>query len=185
MAQWGARSRSTGSRATSATVFAPRRVAPYVCERDAGSGQLVAAGKYASEHFDDELVAACAEMIRQWNPAPGPTWVACIPSLNRPELVPSVARRLATLLGLRFHACLQKAKANPPQKEMENSFQQARNLDGVFMVDAVAMPRGPCLLVDDIIDSGWTMTVAAALLRREGCAAVFPVALAMNSPRTD
>ena len=42
-----------------------------------------------------------------------------------------------------------------------------------------------CLLVDDMIDSGWTFTVAAALLRNEGCATVFPLALALNSPRMD
>ncbi len=153
--------------------------------RDAGWGRMVASGKYEAGHFDDELVTACAEMIRQWNPAPAPKWVACIPSLNRPELVPGFAKRLAMSLGLVFHPCLQKVKANPPQKEMENSFQQAHNLDGVFAVDEAAMSRGPCLLVDDTIDSGWTFAVAAALLRKAGCAAVFPLALAMNSPRMD
>jgi ATP-dependent DNA helicase RecQ len=34
------------------------------------------------------------------------------------------------------------------------------------------------LLVDDVIDSGWTVTVISALLRKQGCEAVFPVALA-------
>lgn len=153
--------------------------------RDAGWGRMVAAGKYEAGHFDDELVASCAEMIRQWNPAPAPEWVACIPSLNRPELVPDFAQRLATALGLTFHPCLRKVAANSPQKDMENSFQQARNLDGVFAVDEAAISRGPCLLVDDMIDSGWTFTVAAALLRKAGCAAVFPLALALNSPRMD
>ena len=153
--------------------------------RDAGWGQTVAAGKYKAGHFDDELVAAAAELIREWRPAPAPEWVACIPSLNRPALVPDFARRLAGALGLPFQPCIRKVKANPPQKEMENSFHQARNLDGVFAVDGAAMPGGPCLLVDDITDSGWTFTVAAALLRKAGCAAVFPFALALNSLRID
>jgi ATP-dependent DNA helicase RecQ len=36
----------------------------------------------------------------------------------------------------------------------------------------------PVLLVDDQIDTGWTMTVAAALLRDAGAPAVLPLALA-------
>ena len=124
-------------------------------------------------------------MIREWAPDPAPQWVACIPSLRHPELVPEFAQRLADALGLPFSACFSKAKDNPPQKEMQNSFRQARNLDGAFDVDATGMLDGPCLLVDDLADSRWTFTVAAALLRREGCEAVYPLALALNSPRTD
>ena len=61
---------------------------------------------------------------------------------------------------------------------------RTRTLDGAFDVDAAGMLDGPCLLVDDrITDSGSTFTVAAALLRRAGCAAVIPLALALNSPR--
>jgi ATP-dependent DNA helicase RecQ len=92
---------------------------------------------------------------------------------------------LAAALKLPFHACIKKAKANPAQKEMQNSFQQAHNLDGVFVVETGSVPIGPCLLVDDMTDSGWTFTVAAAVLRQAGCVAVFPLALALNSPRMD
>jgi ATP-dependent DNA helicase RecQ len=45
---------------------------------------------------------------------------------------------------------------------------------------AVANVAGPILLVDDVVDSGWTMTVAARMLRREGAAAVLPFALAVE-----
>lgn len=153
--------------------------------RDAGWGRMVAEGKYEYGFFNDELVAACKEMIQQWKPTPIPAWVACIPSLNRPELVPRFARRLAGVLGIPFHECIRKAKTNPPQKEMQNSFQQAHNLDGVFAVDPATVPTGPCLLIDDMADSRWTFTVAAAVLRKAGCSAVFPLALALNSPRMD
>jgi ATP-dependent DNA helicase RecQ len=37
---------------------------------------------------------------------------------------------------------------------------------------------GPVLLVDDVIDSGWTMTVAARAVRRAGAPSVLPFALA-------
>lgn len=153
--------------------------------RDAGWGGRVAAGKYDLNRFDDVLVKACVQLLERWKPVPSPQWVACIPSLKRPELVPDFAKRLAAALGIPFHDCILKVITNQPQKAMQNSFQQAHNLDGVFSVDKAAMPTGPCLLIDDMVDSRWTFTVAAALLRQAGCTAVFPLALALNSPRMD
>ncbi len=154
--------------------------------RDAGWGQMVATGKYDQNRFDDELVTACVEMISQWDPQPAPLWVACIPSLNRPELVPDFAHRLAEALGIPCRPdALRKVRANEEQKHMQNSFQQAQNLDGVFDLHPEFKACGPCLLLDDMTDSGWTFTVATALLRRGGCEAVFPLALALNSPRMD
>ena len=153
--------------------------------RDAGWGQLVAHGKHQSNKFSDDLVAACVEMLRVWSPDPSPQWVTCIPSLNHPELVPDFAERLADALGLRFIPCIEKARANMQQKEMENSYQQVKNLDGVFKLTIEPGNYAPCLLIDDMIDSGWTFTVASALLRQAGCSAVYPMALALNSPRMD
>ncbi len=153
--------------------------------RDAGWGEMVADGKYRHGRFDDELVRACVEMIETWNPRPAPEWIACIPSRNRPELVPDFARRLAAALDLPFYDYLRKVRNNSPQKEMLNSFQQARNLDGVFVVEPSCLPHTACFLIDDVTDSKWTLTVAAALLRRAGASAVFPLALALNSPRID
>jgi ATP-dependent DNA helicase RecQ len=153
--------------------------------RDAGWGQLVAHGKYQTNRFADELVAACVEMLQTWSPDPAPQWVTCIPSLNHPELVPDFAARLATALGLPFVPCIEKARANSQQKFMENSYQQVRNLDGAFNINLEPKDYQPCLLVDDMIDSGWTFTVASALLRQVGCSAVYPMALALNSPRMD
>lgn len=152
--------------------------------RDAGWGQLVAHGKYQTNRFSDELVTACVEMLQAWSPDPAPKWVTCIPSLNHPELVPDFAARLAGALGLPFVSCIEKARANRQQKEMENSFQQVKNLDGVFTITDQCL-NGECLLIDDMVDSGWTFTVASALLRQAGCFAVYPMALALNSPRMD
>lgn len=147
---------------------------------DAGWGRMVADQKHAGR-FGDELVAAVAEMIRErWQPQPAPAWVTCIPSRNHPELVPDFSARLAQRLGIPFHAAVVKVRDNQAQKLQQNRFHQCRNLDGVFaVVDPV--PAGPVLLVDDIVDSGWTLTVASALLRQAGCAAVWPVALAASS----
>ncbi|NCC61485.1 MAG: RecQ family ATP-dependent DNA helicase [Verrucomicrobiae bacterium] len=153
--------------------------------RDAGWGQLVVSGKYQTNRFDDKLVEACIDMLKDWSPDPAPKWVTCIPSLNHPDLVPDFAQRLAKALGLPFNPCIQKIRANRQQKTMENSYQQVKNLDGVFNVNLELKNYPPCLLVDDMIDSGWTFTVASALLRQKGCSAVYPIALALNSPRMD
>lgn len=153
--------------------------------RDAGWGQLVAHGKYQANSFSDELVTACVEMLQVWSSDQAPQWVTCIPSLNHPELVPNFAERLANALGLPFHPCIVKALANRPQKDMANGYQQAKNLDGAFNLTIQPGNYGPCLLVDDVVDSGWTFTVASALLRQIGCSAVYPMALALNSPRVD
>lgn len=152
--------------------------------RDAGWGQLVTQGKYDTNRFSDELVNACFEMLKKWSPEPSPKWVTCIPSLNRPELVSDFTARLANKLGLPFVPCIVKSALNKQQKEMNNSYQQVKNLDGVFQITDQCQ-SGECLLIDDLIDSGWAFTVASALLRQAGCSAVYPMALALNSPRMD
>ena len=148
---------------------------------DAGWGRVVAQDK-AAGRFRDSLVAAAAEMVRnRWRPDPPPLWVTCVPSYNRPTLVPDFAERLATALALPFVPVLTKVKRNAPQKEQRNATHQCRNLDGAFAVSG-DLPDGPVLLVDDVIDSGWTLTVVAALLRRAGGGPVWPLALATSNP---
>lgn len=148
--------------------------------RDAGWGNLVRQGKYEAGHFADELVDACGALVRKWNPSPPPTWVTCIPSRRHPNLVPDFARRLATALELPLHEVLETTDDRPPQKTMANSVQQALNIDGSLAVKAKPLPRGPVLLVDDMVDSRWTMTVAAWLLRSADSAEVYPLALALT-----
>ena len=148
---------------------------------DAGWGNLVRSGKYTEGRFADELVSASAQLIRDWQPNPAPVWVTCIPSRRHPNLVPDFAERLATALGLPFRPCLVKTADRLEQKSMANSAQQARNV--ADSLELVQNPQnrvlpGPVLLVDDMVDSRWTFTVAAFLLRQNGCRAVFPFALA-------
>lgn len=145
-----------------------------------GWGQMVAEDKHTG-HFRDTLIEATIEMIEQrWRPDPAPTWVTCVPSQRHPMLVTSLAQRLATRIGLPFHGVVHKVLDNLPQKGRHNRFQQCRNLDGAFRIEE-ALPPGPVLLVDDIVDSGWTLTVVAALLRRAGSGIVWPLALATTS----
>ncbi|MBW2900162.1 recombinase RecQ, partial [Escherichia coli] len=111
---------------------------------------------------------------------PEPTWVCCVPSLRHLDLVPDFARRLAAKLGLPFIDAIEKVVDNPPQKMQQNRFHQCQNLDGAFVITPPLMP-GPALLVDDIVDSAWTLTVLTALLRQAGCPTVYPLALASTS----
>ncbi|HAL69155.1 MAG TPA: ATP-dependent DNA helicase RecG [Pseudomonas sp.] len=148
--------------------------------RDGGWGELAANGKERG-YFDDALVTAMAEMIQsRWQPNPKPTWLCCVPSLGHPTLVPDFAQRLANTLGIPFVNCVTKVKENEPQKWQNNRFHQCRNLDGVFAVNA-SIPAGPVLLVDDMIDSGWTMTVIAALLKQAGSDLVYPLAISSTA----
>jgi len=147
---------------------------------DAGWGGFVADDKHTG-HFRDELVEAVVEMIQErWRPDPFPQWITCVPSLNHTELVPDFARRLAEKLGLPFVDVIKKVIDNEPQKKQQNRFYQCRNLDGVFEIGEITS-EGPVFLVDDMIDSRWTITVLAVLLQQAGSGPVFPVALASTT----
>ncbi|MEK6700521.1 MAG: RecQ family ATP-dependent DNA helicase [Nitrospirota bacterium] len=148
---------------------------------DAGWGSVVREGKYRDGHFADDLVAACKNLIHEWKPMPAPVWVTCVPSLRHPKLVPDFAKRLADALHLPFLPVIERTENRPEQKTMANSVQQARNVDGSLAVKKDKLPKGPVLLVDDMVDSWWTFTVAAWLLRSNGCSEVFPLALALTA----
>jgi ATP-dependent DNA helicase RecQ len=185
---------------------------------DAGWGQEVAHGKYRDLRFNESLVRAAADLIcSKWNPNPPSQWVTAIPSQRHAALVQDFAQRLAERLGLPFVPVLRKNRGARPQKEMQNSAMQLRNVLRAFQVspapplaargsantpnpfqqfmqrisqqvasvlgDGSKLPSGPVLLVDDVVDSGWTLTIAAVLLQREGCGPVYPFALAKASPR--
>ncbi|MDR1274958.1 MAG: RecQ family ATP-dependent DNA helicase [Candidatus Accumulibacter sp.] len=146
---------------------------------DAGWGESVRRGKYHDGRFSDDLVSACVKMIRAWNPRPAPEWVTCVPSLRHPDLVPDFAKRMASALGLPFRAVLVKTNDRPEQKAMANSIQQARNVDASFALDEHEQPvhPRPVLLVDDMVDSRWTLTVCVWLLRKNGSGPVWPMVL--------
>jgi ATP-dependent DNA helicase RecQ len=148
---------------------------------DAGWGALVSEGKYVSGHYSDDLLKPSVERIN--NHVKRVDWVAHVPSLSRPTLVQDFAARLAAALHVPFVSCVRKTSANRPQKEMQNSTTQFSNAWESFEVDPSAILPGTCLLVDDIVDSAWTLTAVGVRLRRAGCLAVVPFALATARPR--
>jgi ATP-dependent DNA helicase RecQ len=153
---------------------------------ESGLGGLVKRGKYVDQRFGDELLDAAVECVtRRWRPAPAPEWVTWIPSRRDTTLVPEFARRLAARLGLPAVAALEKPNDTTQQKEMQNSVQQARNVGAAFIASESAVRPGAVLLVDDIVDSGWTLTAAGAKLRRAGSGPVYPFALARMRSQAD
>jgi len=152
---------------------------------DAGWGVSVRLGKYHDGRFSDDLVEACRQLMEQWGPGPAPAWVTCVPSRRHPDLVPDFARRLAGALGLPFEPALVRRDDRPEQKTMANSTQQARNVDGSLAVTQEHVRAEPALLVDDMVDSRWTLTVAAWQLRSHGSGEVWPLALAQAGAGSD
>jgi ATP-dependent DNA helicase RecQ len=150
---------------------------------DSGWGDEVAQGKYEAGRFSDALVDAAVALVREkWKPSPAPAWVTAVPSARRAKLIDDFAHRFAAKLNLPFTPILVRARHIRPQKQMQNSIQQVRNLLGAFSIEGMP-PPGAVLLVDDVVDSGWTLALSAVLLRQRGSGPVYPLALAKASPR--
>ena len=176
----------TGAYKTSAAISGDRRAEEgrALClYGDAGWGRLVQTGKYREGKFADELVDACVNLIDHWAPEPSPTWVACVPSSRNRSLVPEFASRLAQRLGLEFRLALTAQRFASEQKEMNNSAFKVNNVAGSLTADPNNVDAGPVLLIDDVVDSGWTFAVAAWMLRDAGCGPVWPLALASKGNR--
>ena len=94
--------------------------------------------------------------------------------------MPQLAQKIALKLDLPFIEAIKKIKDTKPQKTMYTSRYKKENLDGAFeIINKDLIPNtGNVLLVDDIVESGWTFTIAGALLKCAGSGDVFPFALA-------
>lgn len=146
-------------------------------------GRLVRQGKYERGRFSDELISAARQLILdRWKPDPFPEWVTAVPSRRHPGLVYDLASRLASALQLPFVEALKRTSDAPEQKTMANSSMQARNVISTLEALPLVQP-GPVLLIDDILDSGWTLTLAGWLLCQRGSGIVHPFALARATAR--
>jgi ATP-dependent DNA helicase RecQ len=136
---------------------------------------------------DDELLKACARVLGAWDWVERPGAVVAVPSRRRPALVTGVAQGLARLGRLPYLGELSLAHGGPTGQPGGNS---AFRLAGVWQRIVVGeelrsrlaeLGDVPVLLVDDLADSRWTMTVAGRELRRAGAASVLPFALALTA----
>ncbi|MFC7791105.1 RecQ family ATP-dependent DNA helicase [Streptomyces cinereoruber] len=144
----------------------------------------------------DDVLKAAVAVLADWARSPGgwapgvpdasarPVGVVAVPSLARPHLVGSLARGIADIGRLPYLGTLTYTGPDGAHAvRRSNSAQRLRALSGAFAVSeelsaALAAAPGPVLLVDDFTDSGWTLAVAARLLRRTGAEQVLPLVLA-------
>ncbi|MGP3959069.1 RecQ family ATP-dependent DNA helicase [Nonomuraea sp. 3N208] len=134
--------------------------------------------------MSDDMFAAVVRVLSAWDWRARPVAVVSMPSATRPKLVRSFAERLAQVGRLTYLGELGYRAGSPGQQ-----FNSAKRVQAVR--GTLAMPKdlgaqiaqcgGPVLLVDDRVDTGWTMTLAAALVRHAGAPAVLPLVLATVS----
>ncbi|MEL4358864.1 MULTISPECIES: RecQ family ATP-dependent DNA helicase [unclassified Luteococcus] len=134
----------------------------------------------------DEILRACIPVLREWGWAERPVAVAHVPSRSHPQLVESLASGLARLGRMVDLGALDLSDGGPTGEHGGNSaFRLAgvwgRVVVGPALADQLASVTGPVLLVDDLVDSRWTMTVASVALREAGAPSVLPFALALQA----
>ncbi len=132
----------------------------------------------------DDVVRGVAAVLKRWDWAARPTWIAAIPSRRpaRQAIVDALAARLGELGRLPVHQVIRRVRDGRRQHTLVNSAHQAGNVLGAFAIDwtvsaGSAPPDGPVLLIDDEVRSGWTLAVVGALLRDSGSGPVLPLAL--------
>ncbi|MEV4706021.1 DEAD/DEAH box helicase [Actinoplanes sp. NPDC049316] len=136
----------------------------------------------------DDLAAAVVEVLKAWARGDDaweqrPAGVVAVGSRNRPDLVTSTAARIAAVGRLPMLGALTSSHTSAAGHR-GNSAQRVLALHDAFTVplavaEALQDLEGPVLLVDDLVDSGWTMALAGRVLRRAGASGVLPLALAV------
>ncbi len=139
-------------------------------------------GRPVDADVPEGLARASLRVLKEWDWAERPVSVAWLPSLSRPRLVESLATGIATAGRLHLLGPLELAPSAAQLDRSTNSAFRVRDVWSRFrvpagMADALAAQQGPVLLVDDVVESRWTLTVAGRLLRRAGAEAVLPFAL--------
>ncbi|MFI0418210.1 RecQ family ATP-dependent DNA helicase [Spongiactinospora sp. 9N601] len=132
----------------------------------------------------DDVFGAVIKVLSAWEWRERPVAVVNVPSARRPALVRGLAERLASVGRLSYLGEL-GYRSGPPGRQF-NSAQRVQAIRATLttppeLAAALTAAGGPVLLVDDRVDTGWTMTMSAALLRHAGAPAVLPLALAVTT----
>jgi ATP-dependent DNA helicase RecQ len=115
---------------------------------------------------------------------PRPVGVVAMASRTRPRLIHTLAARVAEVGRLPLLGSVEYA-GDAPRIARSNSAQRLKALAGALTVPpalaaALRESGGPVLLVDDMTETGWTLAVAARMLRRAGAEGVLPLVLAVQ-----
>ena len=146
-----------------------------------GALREVFAPATADAPASSEMIAACVRVLADWGWDERPAAVIAMPSLRHPLLIESVARGLAAAGRLPDLGTLATLDGGPSGEPGGNSAYRLASVWERFALGSVELPAGrPVLLIDDLVDSRWTITVASRMLRRAGASAVLPFALAVR-----
>jgi ATP-dependent DNA helicase RecQ len=148
--------------------------------------QVIAEAAASGDPVPADLIAAAVKVLASWGWEQRPEGVVVIGSLARPQLTASLGAELGSIgrlpvLGTVAHVgASQQSRSNSAQrlKSVWDSYQLSPEVQDTLHGDFAGRP---ILLVDDFIDTGWTLTVVARLLRRAGAGSVFPLVLAQAS----
>jgi ATP-dependent DNA helicase RecQ len=149
---------------------------------DLGWGERLRRAIRADQPVPDDVFAGVVEALAAWSRGPDswsarPAGVVTIASGARPALVASLGARIAQVGRLPLIGSVEVIGASAASGV--NSAQRVRALHERLAVPRLPSLDGPVLLVDDYVDSGWTMALAARALRRAGAGSVLPFALAV------
>ena len=134
------------------------------------------------EPVDERMLQGVIRVLADWDWQERPVGVVAMPSLARPALIADLAERIARLGRLELLGSLGYRSDAGPGPRRHNSALRLEQVYGALTLgeetaQRVAEVTGPVLLVDDHTDTGWSLTVGAALLRRAGAPAVLPLTL--------
>ena len=124
----------------------------------------------------EEVVQACVQVLAAWRWSQRPAAVLGIASTRHPLLIHSLTGRLATIGRLSNLGTLSYRDGHLPPSAANSAHRVAGLRDAWVPPDLTAV-AGPVLLVDDLMDTGWTITMAARTLRHAGATAVLPLTL--------
>lgn len=127
-----------------------------------------------------QVLGACVRVLAGWDWEERPVAVVGTPSRSRPQLVDSLARGIAEIGRLPYLGELGFSNGGPTGGPGGNSAFRVAGVWDRFTAEGLQVPEGPVLLVDDLADSRWTLTVAARTLRQAGATAVLPFALGLR-----
>jgi ATP-dependent DNA helicase RecQ len=126
--------------------------------------------------LSQELVDGMVRVLSRWRTswAARPVAVVPVPSRRHDGLIVDLAERIAAVGKLPLVHALE-VSGPPPPSDAAPKPRVDHLLATLSVRPDASVPHGPVLVVDDTYRTGWTMTVAATLLRDAGAGAVLPL----------
>jgi ATP-dependent DNA helicase RecQ len=126
---------------------------------------------------EDVINAALYLLTKQWAPSPFPEWITYIQSISRSKVIVDFAKRLGAKLRIPVLDVIAISNTSKtPIYKYENSQQQVENSINNWSVKS-SIRQSPVLLIDDFVNSRWTLTIVGRMLRINGTEKVYPFTL--------